>query len=142
MYSGSPSITRAPSQAGSPSLRTFGTFGSIQRSVAARGDEITPDTSTKAVADSELLISASPFNGLSSAAVPNLGAPNSVAEWDIPDYYGEFSLQAGQIASGWADGMYDFASAQARFDWMDTNLRYDAEFDFTCASSNGAGITF
>jgi hypothetical protein len=110
--------------------------------MATQEDDLTPDTSMREGADSELFTSSSSVNVLSLEGVPDLGATSSLPDGDIAEYYGELSSQAIQITSGWADGMYDFASAPARFDWADINLTYDAEFDWMHTSTNDIGMLF
>jgi hypothetical protein len=142
VYRWSSSKYASPTQPGSRSLRTYGTFESIQRSMAAQGDDPTALIPSKVGAHSEPVLPPSPVQLLPGAAMPHVNQICLLAaEWDIPDELrGKFYPQALPVASGWADGMYDFESAQARFDLADSSLIYDAEFNWINPDTQQVGI--
>ena len=127
--------SRAISRAASPSLRTYGTFATIQRSLAAGQDEL-PPLSTLKPENHENSISVSsttpPLHTLAEAASmasSGQSISDSLSEWYLQPN-DQLSPQALELASGWADGTFDLASAQARFDWAGVNFGSDPTGDW------------
>jgi hypothetical protein len=117
-----------PTQPGSPSLRTYGTFESIQRSIASKDSDPPDSIPSESGARNQPLPSPTPF---ASATASRIQPPNQFTEWDIVEGRSSSGTQEiSSFAAGWADGMYDFESARARFDLADSSLIYDTDFDW------------
>ncbi|MCJ1305335.1 hypothetical protein MMC08_008149, partial [Hypocenomyce scalaris] len=133
----STTASHLPPRPASPSLHTYGTFGSIQRSLASSNNVFTPAASAEVEGQSDLFVSAiqakTKLPAATSEAVSNQVTVDTYVEWPI-DSFDPLSPQALEIASGWADGTFDFSLAQPQFDWADQSLSLDADYDWMYSS--------
>ncbi|RDL36189.1 uncharacterized protein BP5553_06801 [Venustampulla echinocandica] len=122
-----PALSRPVSRAASPSLRTYGTFGTIQRNLTIDADE--PGTTTAAKQDQNghtFPLLGVPTSGVPIVEEPALAVDNGGLEADyLLQPYDPLSPEALRIAAGWADGTFDLTSAEALFDWTAGNFAPD-----------------
>lgn len=121
-------------RASSPSLRTYGTFGRIQSSLALREDVNAPAASTVNDKESDLFVNLSPSAGrsqLSEATQPGINGVVPDTEgpsWSLnPPFipYETYSPGDAAMASGWGDGTLNFSMMPLQFDWMHQSLGFD-----------------
>jgi hypothetical protein len=115
--------SNSPHDPPSPSLRTYGTFGSIQDSLATQKDSFTPAAASASENQSDLFVRRQSSNYIQAPVQYGID-PNSrdrTSKLDsspIASYrlsYDRLSPHALQVASGWADGTLDFLAAQDQF---------------------------
>ncbi|KAK2763693.1 hypothetical protein FQN54_009309 [Arachnomyces sp. PD_36] len=124
----SPMASRPISRAASPSLRTYGTYGTIQRSLATGTDEL-PPKSAENVERENLPLSGSSNNTPEAAMAETRRQSESQAEGYLPASE-PLSPETLQLESSWADGTYDRAFTEAQFDWPDGNYGLDTNYNW------------
>jgi len=128
--------SRPLTRAASPCLRTYGTLGSIQRSLTASEGNLTPSPDPIEARHTDLSAPASQLNALAGPNPETAFGPN--ASDPLAGLYmlddNPLSPQALQIASGWADGTYDLIPAEGAYDWANTDLGTDGFYDGTYPS--------
>lgn len=157
----SPPSTPIPQQpqdrerAESPSLRTYGTFGRIQNSLARRRDVLAPAVSVTTDKESDLFHNFSPpaNNTTDSPQQMPPAPPSDVAhaaepvpiaapppppphepDWGMDSSaasaypylaYETYSPNEFGVASAWGDGTLNFSMMPAQFDWVNQSLGFD-----------------
>ena len=120
----SPVDSRPISGAESPSLRTYGTYGTIQRSLATGIDELSVRKLANASRHDQLVatsrVDTASFNQNPSDSLQE----SPLMSLDL------LSPETLQLESSWADGTYDRALTEARFDWPDRNYGLDTNYDW------------
>lgn len=116
------------SRAESPSLRTYGTYGTIQRSLATGADDLPPKPKGNTERDHPPVTTSSD-NILTSTAGEARNPSDSQSEWYLRASE-PLSPQTLQLESSWADGTYDRALTEAQFDWPDGNFGLDTNYNW------------
>lgn len=151
MFSASANITTTSKQhvnteerESSPSLRTYGTFGRIQSSLAVRKDILAPPVSTTSEKESDLFTNFETSHVDSHGSLPEgpqLGAPMTDAAWMVngsPFSYQNYPGNDFGIAPGWDDGTLNFSMMPSQYDWISQSL--GAEFGFGALQNPSLGL--
>lgn len=116
------------SRAASPSLRTYGTYGTIQRSLATGTDELPPQP-VENTDKCNPATAASPVDAIPSTCDAAQDSSNPLPEWYLRAS-DPLSPQTLQLESSWADGTYDRAFTEAQFDWPDGDYGLDTNYNW------------
>lgn len=140
----SPSTSSRPaSREVSPSLRTYGTFGAIQRNLTINPDEAETDITSEAEQNQNNQIFVPPEAPTNVA--PEMKAPglvdnnNSFADDSLLQPYSPLDQDALRIAAGWADGTFDLPSTEGLFDSTGINFAPDFGINEALFSAFGEG---
>ena len=134
------SPSRPESRQPSPSLMTYGTFGTIRDSLAR--SEIFGSSPSGTITETQrdsVQAHSTPIDLFGAASSSAAGFPNTTnavvgnldengQSYDSLQYYGMNLLdqQALQLATGWADGSLDSWGGCSSFEWADQSLTLDS----------------
>lgn len=140
----SPSFSSRPaSREVSPSLRTYGTFGAIQRNLAINPDETETDITTVSERNqnNQLFVpQEAPTTVSQEMDAPELDDSNtSFANEYLLQPYSPLDQDALRIAAGWADGTFDLPSTEGLFDSTGVNFAPDFGINEALFSAFGEG---
>ena len=129
-----------PSPPPSPSLLTYGTFGTIQQSLLKNASYVTVRLSQPGVPNEPIQYppempsgSSTTMDGVTDASTPtdNIAHHMGLQKFPMPgtNWSGGTMLdpQALQVASGWSDGTLNYTGALSCFDWADQSLSLDTD---------------